>query len=198
MGVANKMIYISIDTETTGLTKRDKVICFGMVAVTTNDETKEAHLICTDEIYNNVDIPITAGARNVHGISNEMLVKLSEGKLPYQVANDIEQYLRFEGSYLVGYNIFFDLTKIQHTYPSIDIEASSPYIDVMSTATKKFGRKVTLEFATANKHYDLDFARENISVKLDGYHSAVYDAYCAIRFYLEEKGYTWTFQHTGS
>lgn len=70
--------YVIFDVETTGMSKRDEVIQFSAIVV-----PDKVHTVCCPEkmvnFYCETQVPISAGAFNVHQLSRQKLHVLSEG-----------------------------------------------------------------------------------------------------------------------
>lgn len=67
--------YIIMDTETTGLTKTDEVIQFSAVVL---EDLRPDRLV---NFYCETQVPVSAGAFNVHHLDNAKLHKLSESQV---------------------------------------------------------------------------------------------------------------------
>lgn len=186
------MIFSSIDTETTGLAREDKVINFGATVVETDNLKGIAELVGFIDVYNMVNCTITAGARAVHGIDYNRLRILSGEKKAYEVVDQIEPVLLLP-DYIVGYNTMFDLRMIANTYPSIPLEKIRGKIDVMDDVKRHYGKRRKLESIVEENSWIMEsFLKDSDGQDLKAAaHSAVFDSYATIRLYLHMKGYKW-------
>ncbi|GEM_PF-89474 len=97
--------YILFDTETTGITKHDRVIQVGAMIIDSKNNTKVFDELCS------VDIDIPIDAMMVHGITPDKLIgkpKFIDTKF-YKDLNN----LNTSENYLIAHNIKFDIDMIK-------------------------------------------------------------------------------------
>lgn len=190
---------VIFDTETTGLKDADQVIQFS--AVVLNHEFK---VVAMDSFYCNVKIPISQGAIDVHGINNRDLEKLSKGKYIEDYLPFLDYMNRKDNTIFVGYNVDFDIKKINHSLTNEGYDAinfgrklqtlptrkmsGNGYLDVMRPLCSNLGyngnRKLNMIF---NNHGPCDEERirfiisklaekYNVDIKdKSGYHDSLFD-----------------------
>jgi DNA polymerase-3 subunit epsilon len=97
---AERNFYV-IDTETTGIGKRDEVVQIGVI-------DKNGEVVLDTLVKPTQRVP--QGAINVHGISNEMLVEAPTFADVYTMLS-----MKLAGAPLVAYNMDFDWRILQQT-----------------------------------------------------------------------------------
>lgn len=105
------MKFVIFDTETTGL--NGEAIQMAMIVLDENLKIESF-----DSFYCDTDCVIEKGATNVHGLTNEMVHKLSGGKYfeDYVLGNPRYKKLFFEEDVVFpGYNVLFDLKIVNNS-----------------------------------------------------------------------------------
>lgn len=106
------MRYVIFDTETTDL--KGEVIQLSYMLLDSNFDVLDFN-----SFYCDTNAKITQGAFNVHGISNELLEVISEGKyLEDHLLKDPNKKSLFidgNGLVFVGYNVKFDIDRVNQT-----------------------------------------------------------------------------------
>lgn len=106
------MRYVIFDTETTDL--KGEVIQLSYMLLDSNFEVLEF-----DSFYCDTNAKISQGAFNVHGISNQLLEVISEGKYleDHLLKDHNKKSIFIDGSGLVfvGYNVKFDIERVNQT-----------------------------------------------------------------------------------
>jgi len=92
--------YIILDTETTGTGENDRVIQLGYIVL--GSSKIEVH-----NEFNSSDVPISFGAMEVHGITQEMIV--DKGECTQTTAFKRLQELNTDDNYMIIHNAPFDL-----------------------------------------------------------------------------------------
>lgn len=183
-----------LDTETTGLLRSDKVICFGAILASLDEEANTLKFEAATELYNEVPVKISVEASRISGIDNVKLHQLAQGMTTREVGECVAEYIH-TSDLIVGHNIIsFDARMIQETYPIVGKIPYSKMVDTIQACQKHFGKRMKLEQAVKILKIPCkeDFARDvKDSVFGTSFHSALYDAYCTARLYAKLKGYTW-------
>lgn len=104
------MKYVIFDTETTDL--RGEVIQLAYMLLDSNFD-----IVDFDSFYCDTTKVITKGAFDVHGISNEVLEVLSNGKNleDYILSPKHKKVFFSKGTVFIGYNVTFDIARVNQT-----------------------------------------------------------------------------------
>ena len=130
---------IVLDTETTGLDplaghRVVEVGCIELINMVATGRTFHA--------YFNPEMPMPAGAQDVHGLSDEFLADKP------RFAERVEEFLEFVGdAQLVIHNAQFDIGFLNAELERCSkAKLGNPYIDTVSMARRKFpGQRVSLD-----------------------------------------------------
>lgn len=169
------MRYVIFDTETTDL--KGEVIQLSYMVLDSDFDVLDF-----DSFYCDTTAKISQGAFNVHGISNELLEVLSEGKyLEDHLLKDPKKKSLFidgTGIVFVGYNVKFDIERVNQTLlatgqsltsmfeteSTVGLKESFNYsLDLMKLASKKlrFSKYAKLsdltEWFSKKRIPDIDF-----------------------------------------
>lgn len=186
-------IVCAFDTETTGLSKADRVISFGAVFAQLTED-KKAKLVTSVLLYNTVDRLISPGARLTHGIDNVKLKELSQGRTASDLTDELNTLMSY-AEVPMGFNVSFDLRMLSSTYVGLRVPHKDSCVDVMQTVKNHLGSRMTLEEATAKVAPNTrELYRKLIdNTSTDGFHSARYDSFATLNVYVALEGYTWTY-----
>lgn len=192
------MKYIILDTETTDL--NGEVIQLSFM-VLNNDFDVEMF----KSFYCNTEELVSDGAFNVHHISNKMLEELSDGKyIEDYLLDEYKDIFFSEGVVFIGYNVGFDLKRINYSLESTGLGLPATRIcpdlrrldkklayqyDLMATCRRKLKQIKGLNLAEAvnrlvPKKIDCDnvyrYLCDTFNVRTAGtnYHDASYDVAC--------------------
>lgn len=199
------MKFVILDTETTDF--NGEVI---QLAVAVLDE--RFRVISFDSFYCDTNELVSKGAYEVHGLSNELVHKLSGGKyLEDYLLNDPKyKSLFFEEDIVVmGFNVNFDVKSINNTLlntgmtlnhlyschsPLVAQPGKSYYFDLMKYARRRTGMVKGLNLSKAVEllvpYINADEAFENVRKKFGiesgtNYHDAAFDTFCTILLFYE-------------
>ncbi len=132
--LANKQNYCIVDTETTGLSGRDKVIEIAIIDL-------EGNVLLNTLV--NPERRIHKNAERVHGISNSMIKKAPGIG---QVVSRVRDILM--NRVMIAYNASFDARMIKQTF-NLNVRYECLMHNVMDFLGTG-GRRISLEVATAN------------------------------------------------
>ncbi len=130
--IEENKLYVILDTETTGLSLNQGDAIIEIAALKINEKGEE---LDSFEAFINPGIPISLGARSVHGISDEFIAR--NGKPMEKIMPDFKRFC--EQSVLVGHNIIkFDLAFInKHLRDLNHSELQNKIMDTLRLAQKK-------------------------------------------------------------
>ena len=130
---------VVLDTETTGLDPLagNRVVEIGCIEL--------VNLVATGrslQLYLNPEMPMPAGAQEVHGLSDEFL---ADKPLFAAVADELLEYLR--GAEIIIHNAAFDIGFLNHELRRIGRpKLTNDYVDTVSMARRKFpGQRASLD-----------------------------------------------------
>ncbi|MGX7577021.1 3'-5' exonuclease [Candidatus Vidania fulgoroideorum] len=128
------MKIISLDTETTGLKKQDRIIEIGAIEINKNGIGNKFHE------YINPGIKIGKTAKKIHKIKNSFIKKKPKF---IKISKKFEQFIK--NKILLIYNANFDLKMLKKEYDFIDKNLHVKYIDFLDIMRKLFpGKSNTL------------------------------------------------------
>jgi len=134
---------IAIDVETTGLSpfRGDRIIEIGAVALEDGIVVKEFHTLI------NVSERIHAAARQVHGITDEMLI----GK---PKADEVMPQFRtfISDSTLVAHNARFDMGFISHEFTRLGMGLTNPYHCTLELSRSLYPELMNHKLETVYRH----------------------------------------------
>lgn len=109
------MRYVFLDTETTGLEYKDQIIQLSYIIA---DEKFD--IVEVKNYYFDVDVEISSGATQIHGIDKEKLIELSGGKKFKDYAKDI--LWDFQSARVICHNVDFDTRFLKMEFERIEKE----------------------------------------------------------------------------
>jgi DNA polymerase III epsilon subunit-like protein len=168
------MIYLFIDTETTGLGKSDVVLQLAYIA--TNADGSE--VLEKDATFaHEFDYEIHPEAAKVNGLTKE-IVK-AKGYWPPSIERTLQMlHTLAESMFVVGHNIDFDLRLIRQTCERYGVEFPAT---VNTICTKKAAQKAKIPAKLGDLHNHL-FGKD-----FDGAHDALADVKATARCFFELK-----------
>jgi DNA polymerase-3 subunit epsilon len=157
----NNERYICLDTETTGISVKNKhkIIEIGCVEVVNGKETGQTY-----HAYLNPDREIDKEAQSVHGIS---LDSLQDKPRFQEIADEFTNFI--SNSTLVIHNATFDINFLNYELELCGLEKiENPVIDTLILARKKYvGERASLDALC--KKFEVDLSSRNM-------HGALLDA----------------------
>jgi DNA polymerase III subunit epsilon len=161
---------VVVDVETTGLSARrgDRVIEVGAVAVEKKRIVEEFHTL----IY--ISKPIPAAAREIHGITNEMLTGQPK---PEEVFPQFREFIN--GSTLVAHNAQFDIGFLRAEFERQGFGLSNPYFCTLELSRAHYPRLRNHRLETVCRHL---FGRSTDTIQE---HRALSDARMTARVWME-------------
>jgi len=157
----NNERYICLDTETTGISVKNKhkIIEIGCVEVVNGKETGQTY-----HAYLNPDREIDKEAQSVHGIS---LDSLQDKPRFNEIADEFTNFI--SNSTLVIHNATFDINFLNYELELCGLEKiENPVIDTLILARKKYvGERASLDALC--KKFEVDLSSRNM-------HGALLDA----------------------
>jgi DNA polymerase III epsilon subunit len=162
--------YAVFDVETTGLRllRNDRIIEIGAIAVTGNNIGEEFHTLI------DADKPITKAAREIHGITKEMLAGQPKAE---QALRAFQQFIG--NSTLVAHNADFDIGFLGFEYSRIGQGLRNRHICTLKLTRKLYPGLPNYRLETVAKHI------LGIEIDKDRLHRALDDARLAARIWLK-------------
>ena len=162
--------YVIFDVETTGLYPRrgDRIIEIGAVSIRDG--------IVNGEFYSMVRVErkITKGARQVHGITDDMLV---DGPLPEIVYPRFQAFIR--ESVLIAHNARFDIAFLRAEFHRLGLGLANRHICTLEMSRRRYPGLGDYTLSTVYRHI-FGSVPEGTQV-----HRALDDARMAARIWME-------------
>lgn len=154
--------YIIFDTETTGLTKKDRIIQIGAMVL---DNHK--NITIYDELCS-TDVKINFQAMKVHGITEEMI----RNKKKFQYTNFYRDVIKLNSSknYIIAHNINYDIRMLEkenftNKMQQIDTLACArhffPKVDSHKLQSLRFSLKLDKKEEDESKKYNIKIEAHN-------------------------------------
>jgi DNA polymerase III subunit epsilon len=161
---------VVVDVETTGLSPRkgDRVIEVGAVAIEKKQITEEFHTLI------HINKPIPAAAREIHGITNEMLIGQPK---PEEAYPRFREFIR--NSTLVAHNAAFDIGFLRAEFERQGFGLSNPYFCTLKLSRARYPRLRNHRLETVCRHL---FGRSTDAIQQ---HRALADARMTARVWVE-------------
>lgn len=143
MKAENKIRYVVIDVETTGLSpvRGDRIIEIGAVAIESSQITGEFMELVNPQKY------VTKGARMIHRITDEMLAGRPG---PEEI---LPRFHKFIGtSQLVAHNAAFDITFLHREFARLGLSLNNRTICTLKMSRRHFPYLPNHKLETVYKH----------------------------------------------
>ncbi len=182
-------IMVGFDTETTGLSSRsDRAVSYGFVVYESGTVTREEHFFVDPEI------PISAGAQRVHGLSYDTLREWREDGRALGFAAGVNRAVSLlaseisRGAVVVGANVaLFDLAMLSSNYQWVHQCSLSREIDLRRVEViDVVNHDVAIEpREMASRRRGLPYLCQHYGVTPGG-HDALGDARAAVEVFLAQ------------
>ena len=182
-------MFIFLDTETTGLEGTDKIIQLSYIIT-----DRKCNILDAKNYFFDVDVEISKGATEVHGIDKEKLIELSGGKKFKDYAKDI--LWDFQNAKVICHNVKFDTNMLKYEFARLHKKLQlrdtfctmEGYTDILKLWHEYYGYKWP-KLEEVVEYLNLD--REDLKVKstevfkeeVADFHDARLDVYTTYRIY---------------
>ncbi|MFN3603292.1 MAG: PolC-type DNA polymerase III [Leptonema sp. (in: bacteria)] len=172
--------YLSIDTETTGLTANDFIISFGGIRIV----NLEIDISDSWEVYIKNETSGGEQSTAIHGIRT---TTLQHGIDTYNFYKNLLYFL--SSDIIVGHHITFDKEIMNRDLKKIfSIEILNPFIDTFDLALyyDGYAPEDALNFdENKQKQYSLDNLIQRFSISASGRHTSIGDAWITAELFLK-------------